>query len=183
MKKIYVIISKTGTILSHMISAATGEPTPHCSLSLDKELYRMYSFGRRNAYDLFNAGLVHERPDKNVFGRLTNTQCVIYEIEVTPEQYRRAWDITKAYWAEKEKYHFNFVGIVLAWVKCYPKFRNSFYCSQFVAHVLQEAGIQVTSKDYLKVRSADFRNSPCLKEIYRGKLQDYWKTVKRPDTY
>lgn len=180
MKKVYVVLSRTGTILSHIIRAATGEPTPHCSISLDKELYRMYSFGRRNAYDLFNAGLVHERPDKNVFGRLVKTESVIYEIEVTPEEYRRIWNITKDFWMEKEKYYYNFAGIVLAWVKCYPAIRNSFYCSQFVAYVLQKAGVKVTAKDYLSVRPADFRNSPALKEIYRGRLQDYWQTVKRP---
>ncbi len=180
MKKIYVILSKTGTILSHIICATTGEPTPHCSISLDKELYRMYSFGRRTAYDIMNAGLVHERPDKNVFGRLVKTESVIYEIEVTPEQYRRAWEVTKAFWMEKEKYYYNYIGIVLAWIKYYPKVRNSYYCSQFVACVLQEAGIKVTDKDYLAVRPEDFRNSPMLKEIYRGRLQDYWKMVKRP---
>ncbi len=181
MKKVYVILSKTGTILSHMIHACTGEATPHCSLSLDPSLYRMYSFGRRNAYDLFNAGFVHERPDKNVFGRLTNTQCAVYEIEVTEEQYRIIWNVTKQFWQNKETYIFNFPGIVFAWFGYYPKLRNMYYCSQFVAFALQEAGVDFTDKSYLNVRSADFRNSPLTQEIYRGRLQDYWNMVKRPE--
>lgn len=179
--KVYIILSKTGTILSHMIQAATGEPTPHCSLSLDRELYRMYSFGRRNAYDLFNAGLVHERPDKNVFGRLTNTKCTIYELEVTPHQFLIIRNTMKEFWKNKEKYHFNFPGIIFAWVKYYPLIPDSFYCSQYVAYVLQKAGISFSDKNFLAVRSEDFRNSPLVKEIYRGKLQDYWKSVKRAD--
>lgn len=181
MKKVYVVLSKTGTILSHIIQACTGEPTPHCSLSLDRNLYRMYSFGRRNAYDLFNAGLVHERPDKHVFGRLTNTRSVIYEIEVTDEQYRTIWNTTKEFWNKKESYHYNFIGIVFAWVKYYPLIRDSYFCTQFVAYVLQKAGVNFTEKNYLEVRAEDFRNSPLLHEVYSGRLQDYWAQVKRPD--
>lgn len=181
MKKVYVVLSKTGTWLSYLLQMYTKEPVPHCSFSLDKELYHMYSFGRRKPYDTFNVGFVHERPDKNVFGRFRNIRCEIYEVEVTNEQYRIMWNTTKSFWKNKESYKYNTIGIVLALFRFYPEIPDSYYCTQFVAYVLQKAGVAFTDKNYLEMRSEDFRNSPLLHRIYSGNLQEYWAQVKREE--
>lgn len=178
-RKVYVVLTRTGTILSHLIKIVTGEPYPHCSVSLDRELYKMYSFGRRNAWDPFNAGYVHERPDKNVFGRFKKADCRILELEVTEEQYKIMHHTMKDFWQHKEKYRFNYEGIVAAWFKKYPAGEHVFYCSQFTGYVLEQAGIPYTDKPYRRVRPEDFRTSPVFKVVYEGKLQDYWNMVKR----
>ncbi len=181
MKKVYVITCKTGTILSHIIKWLTGEPYPHCSISLDKSLYRMYSFGRRTPYDVFNAGLVHERPDKNIFARFPKTTCCIYEIDVTNEQYVTIWNNIKEFWQHKEKYHFNHPGIVAAWVNLYPDIPDFYYCSQFVGCMLEKAGVKYSEKPFRQVRSVDFRESSVTRKIYEGNLLEYWNSVKRPE--
>ena len=50
MKKIYIILTFTGTALSRIIKMATKVEFAHVSIALDEELNEMYSFGRINPY-------------------------------------------------------------------------------------------------------------------------------------
>ena len=64
MKKVYVILSYTGTILSKIVKAFTMKQYSHTSISLDENLKQMYSFGRLNPYNPFIGGFVHEKIDE-----------------------------------------------------------------------------------------------------------------------
>lgn len=44
MKKIYIILTHTGTLLSKIIKMYTKDEYSHVSISLDSELEEMYSF-------------------------------------------------------------------------------------------------------------------------------------------
>ena len=46
MKKIYVITTYTGTVLSYMIRNIGKTPYAHVSIALNEDLRPMYSFGR-----------------------------------------------------------------------------------------------------------------------------------------
>ena len=46
MKKIYIILTFTGTALSRIIKLTTRVEFAHVSIALDEELKEMYSFGR-----------------------------------------------------------------------------------------------------------------------------------------
>ena len=48
MKKIYIVITYTGTNLSKVIKYYTHSEFSHVSISLEQELEKMYNFGRLN---------------------------------------------------------------------------------------------------------------------------------------
>ena len=85
--KIYIVLTHTGTTLSKIVKWYTKKDFSHVSISLDKELNEMYSFGRLNPYNPFLGGFVHEYTDKGIFKRFKNTNAAIYSLEVTQEQY------------------------------------------------------------------------------------------------
>ena len=60
MKKIYIMVSYTGTILSNLIRMYTGKEYTHVSISLDIKLHEMYSFGRIHPSNAFVGGFVRE---------------------------------------------------------------------------------------------------------------------------
>ena len=93
MKNIYIILTRTGTILSGIIRGFTKDEYTHVSISLDRDLNKMYSFGRLNPYNPFIGGFVHEYIDKGTFKRFKNTKALILEIEVTNDQYKKIIDI------------------------------------------------------------------------------------------
>ena len=46
MKKIYIVLTHTGTTLSKIIKTYTKDEFSHVSIALDNKLQEMYSFGR-----------------------------------------------------------------------------------------------------------------------------------------
>ena len=81
-KKIYIVISQTGTMLSKIVRLYTGDTYNHASIALDKELRQMYSFGRINPYNPVIGGFVKESPNSGTFKRFYNTDIAIIELEI-----------------------------------------------------------------------------------------------------
>ena len=87
MKKIYIILTHTGTILSRIIKTYTKDEFSHVSIALDNELKEMYSFGRLNPYNPFIGGFIHEYLNKGTFKRFVKTRAKIIELEIDDKQY------------------------------------------------------------------------------------------------
>ena len=79
MKRIYLILTYSGTILSRIIKIYTRDEFAHVSISLDEELNQMYSFGRLNPYNPFIGGFVHEGINIGTFKRFRKTQTAVNE--------------------------------------------------------------------------------------------------------
>ena len=58
MRKTYIILTYTGTILSKIVKIYTKKEYSHVSISLDSDLTQMYSFGRLNPYNPFIGGIL-----------------------------------------------------------------------------------------------------------------------------
>ena len=111
MKKVYIILTHTGTILSRIIRIFTRDEFSHVSLALDLELKKMYSFGRLNPYNPFMGGFVHEYISRGTFGRFKNTRTKIYALEITDEQYEKIRTRIKEVKKYRRNYKFNVIGL------------------------------------------------------------------------
>ena len=74
MKQVYLVLSYTGTMLAKIVRFYTKKEYSHVSISLDKDLKKMYSFGRLNPYNAFIGGFVHESLDTGTFKRFHKTE-------------------------------------------------------------------------------------------------------------
>lgn len=172
MKNIYIVLTYTGTALSKIIKSYTKKEYSHVSLSLDKNLDELYSFGRKRAYNPIIAGLVHEGINFGTFKRFKNTVTEIYELEVTDEQYKIIKDKIHEMYKEKDKYKFNIIGLLLVPTK--KKFikKNYYYCAEFVKYILEEAKVDINPVNDIP-QPMQFRNIKNLKLIYTGLLKNY----------
>ena len=80
MKKIYIVLTYTGTILSKIVKIYTRREFSHVSIALDEDLTKMYSFGRLYPYNPFLAGFVHEGIDHGTFKRFKKTKTKKHSI-------------------------------------------------------------------------------------------------------
>ena len=87
MKKVYIVLTYTGTILSKIVKLYTRKEFSHVSISLDENLDEMYSFGRLHPYNPVWGGFVHENKNKGTYKRFNKTKTRIYSIQVNDEQY------------------------------------------------------------------------------------------------
>ena len=175
MQKIYIVISKTGTILSRVIGIITGDYYAHASLSLDKELRYMYSFGRLHPYNPFLGGFVHESIDHGTFKRFKNTKALIIEVPVETKDYNTLALIIKDLESNKRRYSYNYIGVALAPFGICYKHKNTYYCSEFVRDVLVKANILNYSIEEI-IKPEQFLNIPVKTVIYTGLLSRYSAT-------
>ena len=171
MKKIYIILTNTGTVLSRVIKLYTQKEYTHVSIALDKKLEYMYSFGRLNPYNPFFGGFVHESIRHGTFKRFKNTKTEVYSVNVTDSQYNKVKQIINEFNLNCNKYKFNIVGLFAVAFNIKYKKRNSFYCAEFVKYIVENANLQMELPELVK--PMDFKNQDIMNLEYKGRLRNY----------
>lgn len=175
MRKIYIVLTYTGTILSKIIKTYTKDEFSHVSLSLDKKLEYMYSFGRLNPYNPFIGGFVHEGIDIGTFKRFKRTKTNIYSMQINEGQYNKLIETIKEIEKQKKQYKFNSIGLFAIGFNLKVKRKYAFYCAEFVKYLLEQSGIETNLPEM--IRPEDFKNLENIKLEYRGKLRKYNKSI------
>ena len=137
----------------------------------------MYSFAT-GMYNPFNAGFIREYIDKGVFGRFNSTTCCIYRLNISKDQYIRLRKEIDIFKENKKEYSYNYLGLLGAAFNIPICSKHRYFCSQFVAYVLEKSGIHIFDKSYALIKPRDIRINPYLEKIYQGRLSDY-RIVKK----
>ena len=173
MKHIYVILSQTGTALSRLIRAFTGDALGHASLSFYDDFHIMYSFGRRKPTNPFLGGFVKESPSFGTFRRFKNTYSEIFALEVSDETYYEMLAYVEQMYEERKKYHYNYKGLFLAPLGIEHHQNKSFYCSEFVAKMLTKFGVVKEEQFAGIIKPMDLYALPGSLPVYAGKLSAF----------
>ncbi|CRZ34187.1 hypothetical protein DFR55_1387 [Herbinix hemicellulosilytica] len=172
-RKIYIVLTQTKTYPARAIRLYTNEPYAHASIAFDENLDEMYSFARRGLYNPFNAGFIREYIDRGVFGRFRSTTCSIFQLRITEDQYKRLREEIEIFNKNKDSYSYNYLGLIGAAFNIPVRSKNRYFCSQFVAYILEKSGIHIFDKNYALIKPRDIRINPHLEIIYQGKLSEY----------
>lgn len=179
--EIYLVVSQTGTLLSKIIRAVTKEPYNHISIALQEDLQEMYSFGRVRTYNPVWGGFVMESPDWGTFKRFKNTKVKLLRMEITKKEYDCLREILQSMYNERQKYHYNYIGLATAYFKVPWKQQNCYYCSEFVRDILVQCDIVKEEEFDQVVKPNDFVYLDIgTEEIYEGNLQEYAVLQRSP---
>ena len=170
MKPIYILLTRSGTLLSKLVYAVTGASYTHASMAFDEELNCLYSSTRKNGYTMFPAGPSKEYLNKGVFRLRGDAPCALYALEVTDEAYVRARRRAEHMMARGELYRFNTLGLILCALHIRWQRRRHYFCSQFVSEVLQKSGALELPKPSTLMHPSDYAELPELRCLYRGTL-------------
>lgn len=171
MKKIYIILSYSGTIPSKIIKVFTHYRYSHVSLALKSNINIMYSFGRKKVNNPFDGGFIIENKNGEFYEKFNKTKCVVLELEINNQQYKKLLKLIKKYKKDIDMYRYDIVGLVLRIFNIKITRENYSVCTEFVAKLLEESGIYKFDKKIVK--PIDFMNIPNKKIIYQGNLSKY----------
>lgn len=172
-KQLYIVITQTGTLLSRILRYITGAEYNHASISLSKDLEKMYSFGRRHPYNPFWGRFVIESPHTGTFKRFSDTRAIVLSVTVSEEQHAELRNMLEDMWKRRKKYRYNFVGLCLAYFHITWKRENYYYCSEFVGELLIKSRIDGAECLHSSIiQPIHFLRLPHTK-LYCGKLCDY----------
>ncbi len=170
---IYLVLSKTPSRFGRMIRFVSGASFNHASISFDKNLSKLYSFGRRKNNIPINAGLVKEYPERFSLNKVDCVDIRIYKIPVSREQYElgkmRLNQIMK-----DEKYLYNLYSVLF-----FPIFKGfytykAYTCVEFVLDMLNCMKVPVqTDKPSYKYLPDDMMQILNYPIAFEGNLLEY----------
>ena len=87
MKTVYILLTRSNTIMSRMVRLFTRAHYTHASLSLSLSDALFYSFGRKNISRPLPAGFVREPLAAGFFGAHPETECALLALPVEDDVY------------------------------------------------------------------------------------------------
>lgn len=171
MNNVYVVLSQTGTVISRAIRRFTHDPYNHASICFESDIAKMYSFGRKTRYNIFNNGLIEEGLDKGLFPCFPLSRCLILEIPVTDGEYSAMKNFVQRCYENRDCFRYNAIGLL-----SYPFGRglgrdNHYFCSQFVSEVLSHASFW--KREPKLTRPMDFCDIANKRVLYEGLIRAF----------
>lgn len=142
---VYIVLSRSNTILSQAIHLIKGDKYTHAALSLDRDLKHMFSFGRRWTYNPFVGCFRRENLNEGIYKSHVYLPGTVIQVPVSPEQYESVTHHIDNFMLDSVDYGYNYWGL---FVNLFgnpfggPLEDNErFFCSEFVYYVLNGSGV------------------------------------------
>ena len=161
MKTIYILLTRTQSILSRTVGLVTMDTYTHAAIAFDQDLRVLYSSARWDGTNMFPCGPCREYLHKGFYAR-HKTPCAVYELQVEDEVYERARQEVSAIIDNQKQYHFNIIGLMLCQMRIPFRRRTYFFCSQFVGEILKRSGALQLPRDPSLIRPGDYTRLPQL---------------------
>ncbi len=170
---LYILLSQTGTRVAKCIKLFTRKPYNHASVSADLALDALYSFCRNNCRFPLPATFNREVVGHGTFGLFHSIPCEIYAIPVTKEEKQEFLRYIEYLKTFRSCYSYNLLGLWTTFFHIRWTRNRKMHCAEFVATVLQCAGIPLEKQPSLYTPD-DFRHLPNAILVYRGELNQYY---------
>lgn len=169
MKDIYLLFTRTPSLVSSAIKLFTDMPYTHVSLCLDLNSNEFYSFARKYQYLVLPGGFVTEHLNQGNLKRFEHNPCALYKIRISEKKYNTLKQNIN-YMLEHNDYEYNFLG-VLSFYLGIPLERNKHYfCSEFVSDALNQAGVIQLKKSRALYSPSDLLELSKLEPVYTGSI-------------
>lgn len=180
-KSVYVLLSRTTTAVGSLVRRFGNVHYNHSALALDKDLSRLYSFGRPEHVSLFRGRFVKETIHRYLGNGKQSVPAVVIEIPVTDQQYLELEQKIQEIESDSE-YMYNLISVLT-----YPfsgdfHVYKSYSCIEFVIAMLQmfdrslnQPAFRYTPDDVYRMYEKQI--------IYEGDLHQFVQPDKKDEPY
>ena len=164
MPKIHILLSNFLDTGSKVITAFTGCRYPHASVGFDDDINTFYSFVTR--------GFIVEKISRYIKPDRAPYSCQLYTLEVSERVYSSIQELISCFVRFKPYLGYSRLGMILSLVGIpYKPSPLKFFCSQFVAEVLERAGAVRLKKKSRRYFSDDLKALPGMKLSFQGNMK------------
>ena len=163
-RKVYLLLTRFPDNASKAIAILTGYYYPHASIGLDEDINIFYSFVTK--------GFIVENIAQYVKPGRPPFPCELYELEVSEKVYCQIKEVLEYFVEFRGVVHYTRLGLVLSLLHI-PYRHNHFgyFCTQFVADVLQYGGATELKKKSNQYFSNDLKQLPGMKLNFQGDMK------------
>ena len=138
-KEISILFTRYTDFASRMVCFFSGMKFSHVSIALDTNDEYFYSFNTK--------GFKKEFPRKHK-NRTGNSIC--YRLKISEESFYKLKELIEDFSNKQEDLSYNWIGVIFCIIGIPLFFSKKFFCSQFIAFILEAAGVMIFSKNYSK---------------------------------
>lgn len=175
--RVYILLTRSRTWLSRAVHAMTGDAYTHVSLAFDERLASLCSFSRKVSFLPLPSGLMQERLDGGYFGAHPDIRCALYALPVTPEAFAAAQARVQQMMRQRRCYRYSVRGLILCRLGVARTWPGYYFCSQFVAEVLEASGALVLQKPPALMRPQDFAALPGMELRFCGEMGELCRAL------
>ena len=172
MKNIYILLTRSQTILSRLIHLATNDTYTHASIAWDDELTTLCSLARRHSSLPLPAGLVREELCGGYYDLHRYMPCALLRLSVEDETHRRLREEIEEMFSDAARYRDSIAGLLYCRAGRELERDGRCFCSQFVAGMLENCGAVVLPKAPSLMRPEDLLDLPGVRVVHSGRLCD-----------
>ena len=164
-RKVYLLLTKFSDTGTKVIRALTGLKYPHASIGLDEDMNTFYSFVKK--------GFLVEKINRYVKPGKKAIPCRLYEMTVSEETYLKIKQVLEYFIEFREYFHYSRTSLALSLLNFpYRRNRFGFFCSQFVAFILQRSGAIKEITNVNQYFSDDLSSFSEMRLKYQGNLKN-----------
>lgn len=171
-RTLYIFLVRTDSFFSRVIAFFTNTDYTHASIGFDAECKSLYSFARIKTHRPIPAGFVKESRDTGLLSLSPNAPCAVFSLKVTEQAYDDIRSELEAMYKVKDKYKYNYLGPFCCFFGIPVKIRNYYFCSQFVAELLERHNAVQLKKPASLYHPRDIEKLEGLEVVYKGRLSD-----------
>ncbi|MDO4331281.1 MAG: hypothetical protein Q4C58_01180 [Eubacteriales bacterium] len=140
-KTVTILLTRYSTLFSRFICGISKNHYSHAAISIDGNEELFYSFNCK--------GFVVEKPKKRK-PRTQRAGSICIRMQVPESTYALIKEELDYFLEHRERYAFSRLGVALCVLHIPHKFKNRYFCSQFVAEILARAGaVELEKKESL----------------------------------
>ena len=166
LKPVYIICMHTGTILSTIIQKFTKDEFSHAAISFNPDFDPFYSFGNRQKEGTGGAGFTIDSM-KTKFYQERKIHWAAYVVFVDEDSYNLMKEKVQYFARREYAFKYNLVGLVQIAANIPSENATKFFCSGFVADILQVGGLN-TDRSYTLYKPQDLADLYAVYEVGRG---------------
>lgn len=191
---VYIFVCHTGSILSSLIQLYTKDQWSHSLISFDATMTKMYSFGRKK---LNNDDIVSGKKNGFAVDDINNEiytewkhdiHYATYCVFVTEKQRKAMLQRLQYFLDNAVKFSYDLPGLFAYAAHLDHEKQFSYFCSGFVADILQSGEVLGNKRSYSRYSPQDLSNLPMAYKVNEGndfsayrasntkkKVQSAWK--------
>ncbi|MBQ2651788.1 MAG: hypothetical protein IJF79_09165 [Clostridia bacterium] len=177
MRSIFILLTRSQTIASRVIHMVTDAQYTHSSLSFEEDMQEMYSFGRKYTHLVLPAGFRIESLHRGFYKAYNQIPCALYEFQISDESYDHARAIVDEMVGMMPRYSYSLLGLLYCRLGLAVDRGNKYFCSEFIAEVLDKSGAMEMPCVPSLMRPIDFASLPGGVKRYEGTVGDLLEQI------
>lgn len=169
MPQIYLLLTRSPSILSKTIHQVTKDTYTHTALSFDGGR-TLYSFCRKYPAFPLPAGFMEESIFDGFYALHRHMPCALLSLSVTRETYRKLQEEIQNFREQKKRYRFDITGLLFCRLGIKRTRPYHYFCSRFVGELLENCGAIILPQDPFFMRPQSYFSLPEFTCLYQGKL-------------